>query len=94
MKEFAASFAFYITFCNGQTLTEEGLTGSRGTNEYVIKNDRDILEFYAAHKDDSVKDLVHVVCTNEAFWGEDHTKLPGFEAKAADCLEQIREKGT
>ena len=93
-KCITASFAFYIAFYNGQTLTEEGLVGSRGTNDYVIKDDRDILEFYAAHKDDTVEDLVHAVCTNEAFWGEDLTAVPGFEAAVIDCMKQIREKGT
>lgn len=89
-----ASFAFYIAFYNGQTLTDDGLIGNRGTNDYVIKDDRNILEFYAAHKDDSEKDLVHAVCTNETFWGEDLTKIPGFEMAVVQYLEKIREKGT
>ncbi len=93
-KCLTASFAFYIAFYNGQTLTEEGLVGSRGTNEYLIHDDRDILEFYAAHKDDSVQDLVHAVCANQSFWGEDLSLLPGFEEAAAGYLAQIRKEGT
>lgn len=89
-----ASFAFYIAFYNGQTLTDDGLIGNRGTNDYVIKDDRNILEFYAAHKEDSEKDLVHAVCTNETFWGEDLTKIPGFEMAVVQYLEKIKEKGT
>ena len=88
-----ASFAFYIAFYNGHTLTEEGLTASRNGNDYVIKDDRDVLEFYAAHKDDSIENLVHAVCANTDFWGEDLTKIKGFEAAVCDNLAKIRTNG-
>ena len=89
-----ASFAFYIAFYNGTKLTEEGLVASRGSNEYVVKDDRDILEFYLAHKDDSAEELAHAVCSNKNFWGEDLTEIAGFEAAVAGYLKDIREKGT
>ncbi len=89
-----ASFAFYIAFYNGHTLTEDGLTASRAGNDYTVKDDKAILDFYAAHKDDSVEDLVHAVCTKTEFWGEDLTKLEGFEASVCHYLTQIRKKGT
>ena len=88
-----ASFAFYIAFYNGHTLTEEGLTASRNGNDYVVKDDRDVLEFYAAHKDDSIENLVHAVCANTDFWGEDLTKIKGFEAAVCDNLAKIRTNG-
>ena len=88
-----ASFAFYIAFFNGQELTDEGLVGTRGDNTYLIKDDKAVLEFYAAHKDDSVEDLVHAVCTNEDFWGEDLSAIDGFEASVASYLADIRENG-
>ncbi len=93
-KCITASFAFYIAFYNGTQLTEEGLMGTRGQDTYVIKDDRPILEFYEAHKDDGAADLAHAVCANEAFWGEDLTKIEGFEAAVAGYLEEIRTKGT
>lgn len=89
-----ASFAFYIAFFNGHTMTADGLIGSRTGNDYTIKDDQAVLDFYLAHKDDSVKDLVHAVCTNTDFWGEDLTKLDGFESAVCDYLTQIREDGT
>ena len=88
-----ASFAFYIAFFNGQELTDEGLVGTRGDNTYLIKDDKAVLEFYAAHKDDSVEDLVHAVCTNEDFWGEDLSAIDGFEDAVASYLADIRENG-
>ena len=89
-----ASFALYIAFFNGHTLTDEGLVASRSGNDYTVKDDKEVLDFYLAHKDDSVEDLVHAVCTNEAFWGEDLTQLEGFEAAVCNYLTQIREEGT
>ena len=89
-----ASFAFYIAFFNGHTLTEDGLVASRKGNDYTVKDDKNVLEFYLAHKDDSIEDLVHAVCTNTDFWGEDLTALEGFEAAVCNYLTQIREKGT
>ena len=89
-----ASFAFYIAFFNGHTLTEDGLVASRKGNDYTVKDDKNVLEFYLAHKDDSVEDLVHAVCTNTGFWGEDLTALEGFETAVCNYLTQIREKGT
>lgn len=44
--------------------------------------------------DDNVKDLVHAVCTNTAFWGEDLTEITGFETAVCNYLKQICEKGT
>lgn len=88
-----ASFAFYIAFYNGRQLKEDALTGLRGEEEYPIKDDRFILEFYEAHKNDSAAELVHAVCTNEAFWGEDLSRLDGFEDAVAGYLDKIREKG-
>ena len=89
-----ASFAFYIAFYNGYALTEDGLTAKRAGNEYTVKDDKAVLEFYAAHKDDSVADLVHAVCTNTDFWSEDLTLIPGFESAVCSYLTAIRENGT
>ena len=88
-----ASFAFYIAFYSGDTLTEDGLLAERKGETYTIKDDRSVLEFYVSHKEDTVEKLVHAVCTNEAFWGEDLTQLDGFEAAVCADLEKIRTDG-
>ena len=36
-------------------MTEDGLLGSRPGNDYLIKDDQAVLDFYRAHKDDSCK---------------------------------------
>ncbi|MCR4588459.1 MAG: tagaturonate reductase [Lachnospiraceae bacterium] len=93
-----ASFAFYIAFYCGQNMSEEGLvanrtTGAQGGNSYTIKDDEPILKFYLAHKDDDAATLTHAVASNTDFWGEDLTKIPGFEAAVASYLSDIRTKG-
>ncbi|MBQ7371812.1 MAG: tagaturonate reductase [Blautia sp.] len=94
-KCITASFAFYIAFYRGTELTEAGLVAKRPKgNEYTISDDRAVLEFYYAHKEDSAKDLAHAVCSNTDFWGKDLTTIPGFEASVAATLTEIEEKGT
>ena len=91
------SFAAYIAFFSNdiQALTDKGLVCKRPKgNEYTCSDDRWALEFYFAHKGDSVEDLVHAVMTNEQMWGQDLTKVPGFEAATVKNLKLIREQGT
>ena len=94
-KCITTSFAFYIQFYRGYELKDAGLVAKRPAgNTYTISDDRDILEFYYNHKDDSVKDLVHAVCTNTSFWGQDLTQIAGFEEAVVKTLTEIEEKGT
>ena len=95
-KCLAMSFAAYIAFFSSdiQELNESGLVCRRPKgNTYVCSDDRWALEFYYAHKDDSVADLVHAVMTNEQMWGQDLTQVPGFEAATVANLTKIRTEG-
>jgi len=89
-----ASFAFYIAFYHGTRLVEKGLIAKRTGNEYIIQDDRNILAFYAEHRDDSNKELVHAVMSNTGFWGQDLTLIPGFEDTVIRHLNTIQVKGT
>lgn len=89
-----ASFAFYIAFYRGIRLEDKGLIGIRGNDEYTIQDDRKILEFYDAHKDDSNAALAHAALSNVDFWGQDLSEVPGFEQAVAQCLDDIASKGT
>lgn len=89
-----ASLAFYIAFYQGDALTQEGLIAKRPAgNEYCIKDDRSVLEFYMAHKEDDVAALTQAVLSNPDFWGRDLTKVPGLADAVAKDLETIHEKG-
>ncbi len=90
------SFAAYIAFFSNdiQELTEQGLICRRPKgNTYTVSDDRFVLEFYAAHKDASAEELVHDVMTDERMWGQDLTKVPGFEEATVKNLKLIREQG-
>lgn len=95
-KCLTTSFALYIAFYkNGKEMTESGLAAVRPNGDsYTISDDKAVLEFYLAHKDDSARDLAYAVCANEDFWGEDLTKLEGFAEMTADTLEKIEREGT
>ena len=92
-KCLAASLAFYAAFYKGVRLEEAGLIGVRGENEYTIQDDRAVLEFHAAHKDDGSAAYAHAVLANEAFWGQDLTAVSGLEAAVAGYLAQIETEG-
>ena len=90
------SFAAYIAFFSSdiQELNEKGLVCRRAKgNTYTCNDDRWVLEFYYEHRNDSVEELVHAVMTNEKMWGQDLTKIPGFEAATVANLTTIRTEG-
>ena len=90
------SFAAYIAFYSNdvQELTDAGLVCKRAKgNTYTVSDDRWVLEFYYAHKDDDIPALVHAVMANEQMWGRDLTQIPGFEDATVNNLAMIREQG-
>lgn len=90
------SFAAYIAFFSSdiQELNEKGLVCRRPKGDtYVCSDDGWALEFYYAHRNDSVEELVHAVMTNEQMWGQDLTQVPGFEAATVENLKKIRTEG-
>ena len=90
------SFAAYIAFFSNdiQELNDQGLVCRRSAgNTYVCSDDRWALEFYYAHRNDSVEELVHAVMTNQQMWGQDLTAIPGFEAATVANLKLIRTEG-
>ena len=89
-----ASFAFYIAFCRGSHLTENGLQAVRGEDRYLIRDDREVLEFFYEHRNDNAKMLANAVCRNTKFWGEDLTDIKGFEDAVAGYLDKILRNGS
>ena len=92
----AFSLAAYIAFytCGLQALTDEGLCCRRPAgDDYLVRDDRPVLEFYWAHRADDAPALARAVLQNEAFWGGDLTLVPGLEAAVAEGLAGIRREG-
>ena len=90
------SFAAYIAFYSSavQALTEKGLVCCRpGGESYVCCDDRWVLEFYWAHRNDSAGELVRAVMENRQMWGGDLRQIPGFEEETVKNLRTIRSRG-
>ena len=93
-KCITASFAFYAAFYRGIRSEENAMIGMRnGSEEYEIKDDKAVLDFFLAHKDDDTATYAHAVCSNINFWGEDLSQISGFESAVADHLEKIETAG-
>lgn len=89
-----ASFAFYLTFYQGQFFKNGVLTGMRlSGDEYQIKDDTEILQFFYNHRDDNTETYVRAVCKNQALWGEDLTLIPQFVQTVVKYVTDIRQKG-
>lgn len=93
-KCITASFAFYAAFYRGVRMEENAMIGVRNQNEeYQIKDDQAVLDFFFSHKDDDVAAYAHAVCSNIDFWGEDLSLIDGFENAVADILQKIETDG-
>lgn len=88
------SFAAYINFYhNGTEKGEDCLFAKRGDDTYKIMDDQWILDFYYEHKDDDDAAIAKAVINNFKMWGEELSRLPGFEEEVIKDLALIREKG-
>ena len=90
----ALGLASLIAFYRGDHMENGALIATRPAgNTYAIQDDASALSFFLSHKDDAPDALVHAVMTNDEFWGEDLTKLPGLEEIVKADLTCILEKG-
>lgn len=87
------SFAAYLRFYRCERLEEGFMAARRGDEEYRVRDDRYVLEFFAAHKDDSIPKLVQSVCANIQMWGEDLNLLGDFSSLVQRQLERIEAVG-
>lgn len=95
------SFAAYMAFYRGTEIVDGALMGNRGSNDYPIKDDASVLEFYKeaytgldVNDKAAVKALVEKVCANTDMWGQDLNEVPGFADTVAAHLSTIFEEGS
>ena len=89
-----ASFAMYLAFYRRAEKTPEGYFGTRGNDRYEVRDDADVMVFFAAHKDEPDEVFVRHVCGCEKFWGEDLNSLDGFAETVIKDLQIIEDSGT
>ena len=80
-------FCGYLSFFHGFELRSAGLVNTRNEKEYIIQDDREVLEFYYDHREDTLAELAEAVCARSDWWGLDLNTVPGF---IDECRRQIR----
>lgn len=90
------SLAALISLYHGIQLTDEGLVCKRNDEEYLIRDDRGILEFFHAlwqSAGDNYTAVAEQVLSNVDFWGTDLTKYDNFVKTVAKHLSIIATEG-
>jgi len=87
------SLAALMAFYTGSEIREKALIGHRDGQEYQILDDMAVLEFFAANSGKDAAAYAKAVLSNEAFWGQDLSALPGVLDTVTADLEKIRNAG-
>ncbi len=88
------SLAALIRFYDGTPVSDRELRGTRDGQPYPIRDDSDILQFFAEHwkrlhSGGNLRQLVEAVLGNGNFWGRALTELPGFESAVEAHLQRL-----
>jgi tagaturonate reductase len=87
------SIAALMFFYSSSELTVEGLVGLRYGETYLIKDDRDVLEFFVKASSLPSNEFANAYLSRISFQGQDLTEIPGLCSKTAEYLEAIRTSG-
>ncbi|MBE6108588.1 MAG: tagaturonate reductase [Erysipelotrichaceae bacterium] len=87
------SIAALMAFYTGNEIREGVLIGHRDGQEYPIKDDADVLEFFKENSSKETSEFVHAVLSNTSFYGQDLTQIEGLSEKVTEYLDMIRTKG-
>ncbi|MGN0552024.1 MAG: tagaturonate reductase [Oscillospiraceae bacterium] len=87
------SLAALIAFYNGTEIRDGALIGHRDGEEYLIKDDKAVLEFFAENSALSPEELADKVLGNVGFWGTDLRKYSGAAEKVSAYITDIRKIG-
>ena len=87
------SIASLMAFYSSTELTDGVLKGRRGDTVYDIKDDEAVLEFFRDNSAKETREFVKAYLSNEAFHGQDLTKVAGLEDKVTEYLDAIRKEG-
>lgn len=89
------SLAALLRFYRGK-MADGACTGTRDAGGYPIRDNADVLAILSAAwgaVGDDPKALVAAVLADSRLWGEDLTRVPGLQARAAEHLAAIQTKG-
>ncbi len=88
------SLAALIRFYDGTTVSETELRGTRGGKPYPIRDDAEVLAFFAQEwsayrTSGNLPGLVNSVLSRVSFWGRDLTSIPGFAEQVERHLKRL-----
>jgi len=88
------SLAALIRFYDGTPVSDTELRGLRKGEPYPIRDDADVLQFFAkhwkaCHATENLRVLVDAILSNGHFWGRDLTELAGFAAAVEGHLRRL-----
>lgn len=86
------SLAALIAFYSGTEIRDGALVGHRNDEEYMIRDDKAVIEFFAENSTLSSSELAEKVLSNTEFWGVDLTEKAAASA-VAEYIEEIRTSG-
>ena len=93
-KYLTFSFAALMAFYTSDKLRNGELIGSRSGEEYPIKDDQKVLEFFAENSmSKSTREFVTAFASNSHFWGEDLTEYQGFVDLVCQYVDTIKKNG-
>ena len=92
-KRLTFSLAALIAFYSGSEIRDGALIGNRNGEEYLIKDDAFVLEFFAKNSSLEADELTKLVLENEKFWGTDLSKYEGASKNVSTYISEIRELG-
>lgn len=92
-EHLAFSLAALMAFYTGERIEDNALIGTRDGQEYQIRDDVAVLNFFKENSPKDTKTFVHATLGNLDFWGQDLSILPEVEKTVADYLEDIRING-
>lgn len=87
------SIAALMSFYSGKELQSDSLIGHREEEEYLIKDDNDVLEFFAANADKPAIEFAKAYLGNSSFHGQDLSIIHGLSDRVAEYLDNIRKYG-
>jgi len=92
-KYLTFSFAALLAFYTSDQMKDGQLQGVRGENSYNIFDDAKNLAFFQKYSKGDVEEYVKTAASNEDFWGEDLSLVPGFVDTVRAHVQNIRQNG-
>ena len=87
------SIATLMALYHGGKLVDGKLVCERNGQPYTLQDDAAVVEFFANNSDKPAKEMVQMFLSNETFFGQDLTKVPGLADSVSASLEDVLTRG-